>query len=359
MRMIISTGGTGGHIFPAIAVAEAMMSRMPEADILFIGSKFRMEMQRVPDAGFKIVGLPVKGIDRAKPITALKAGLLLLKSMFLTWKEFKRFDPQVIIGFGAFASAPVMLSSRFWSAKKYIHEQNAYPGLVNKRVSHFMDRIFVAYEGMERYFPKSKISLVGNPIRTHKSSITQNIHEYLGFNDVSPIILVTGGSLGAKSLNDAMTQNFTAIAGNQNVQWVWQCGEKYLNDANRHPIASLDNVRVFGFLNNMSYIMQNVDLVCARAGALTLSELAFYGKPAVLIPSPNVAEDHQTSNAMALVNKNAAILVKDYNVGKEMIHKAISTVQDEKLMNELGQNIKSMAKLHAAENIVDFIIKNA
>lgn len=359
LKVIISGGGTGGHIFPALSIANELKARMPETDILFVGALGRMEMQRVPDAGYEIVGLPVVGMPRKLSIKMFRFVMMLLKSMRLARKIVKDFQPEVAIGVGGFASGPVLKAASRKGVTCILQEQNSYAGVTNKLLSAKVKKICVAYPNMERYFPVDKLVLTGNPVRQNlleKIDRQEALNHYELKSD-KPVVLIVGGSLGARTLNESVMANLELIT-NSGVQLVWQTGKIYYENIMKELNGNLpENLKPLEFLSRMDLAYGAADLVISRAGAGTISEICLLGKASVLVPSPNVAEDHQTKNAMALVDQQAAVLVKDSDAKKEMLLKAFELVRNQKEIEKLSANSKLLAKPHATSEIVDVIIK--
>lgn len=357
MRVIISGGGTGGHIFPAIAIANELKNTMPEVEILFVGAKGKIEMEKVPKAGYSIKGLWISGFHRKLTLRNL---LFPIKLVVSIWKSFwilKSFKPDVVIGVGGFASGPVLFVANKLGLPTLIQEQNSFAGVTNKLLAKQVNTICVAYEGMEKVFPKDKIVLTGNPLR---ETIFQKVErdeafEHFGLNPSKKTILIIGGSLGARSLNRSMVAN-KALLETSDVQVFWQAGKLYLEDFGKEAVAQLPNVTIKDFIDRMDYAYAMADVIIARAGAGTISELCGIGKPVILIPSPNVAEDHQSYNAKALVEKDAAVMIKDKAVNT-MIQTAIDLLNDKTKLEELSVNIKKMAKKNAAKEIVNEVKK--
>lgn len=365
-RIIISGGGTGGHIFPAVSIANALKKLCPETEILFVGAKDRMEMQRVPQAGYKIVGLPVKGLIR--PLWNPKnIGILVdfLKSKRQVKKIIKDFKPDVAVGVGGYASAATLNAAYDMGIPCLIQEQNSFAGLTNKTLARKASKICVAYEGMERFFPAERIILTGNPVRQNLADTTiskEDAATEFGFNPNKPIILLIGGSLGARTLNCSILKSMELIR-NSNIQFIWQTGSYYKENITQEleRYGTPRNMYVTDFIRGMDKAYKAADLVISRAGASSISELCLLGKASILVPSPNVAEDHQTHNAMALVNKNAALIVKDAEAEEKLIPLAIKTVTDTALLQKLGENALAMAfrdsDIKIAEEIFN-LIKN-
>ena len=358
-RVIISGGGTGGHIFPAIAIAKALKERDPAVKILFVGAEGRMEMEKVPAAGYHIIGLPVRGFNRRNPIKNFAVIYRLIRSLFIARIIIRRFRPNVVVGVGGYASGPVLWAASRNQIPVVIQEQNSYAGIANKLLAKKAGKICVAYENMERFFPKDKIVLTGNPVRAELNDCHLQHEQSLLFFDLDPnkqTILVLGGSLGARTINqsaEAYLDKFPA-----HLQLIWQTGKKFYEWAKAQvQQQKLSNVKVFEFIHRMDLAYAAADLVVSRAGAGTISELSITAKACILVPSPNVAEDHQTKNAMALVRKNAAIIVRDREAVKKLFPEAVATVQNYEVLEPLSDNIKTMAKFHAAEAIAGEVMQ--
>lgn len=359
--MVISGGGTGGHIFPAIAIANAVKQRYVDAEILFVGAENRMEMKRVPDAGYKIIGLEVAGFNRKNLLKNFSVLWKLQKSLRRAKKILKEFSPQIAIGVGGYASGPTLKMANSLGIPTLIQEQNSYAGVTNKLLAKKATTICVAYEGMERFFPKEKIVMTGNPCRQELLSPDTDraeAYEFFGLDSNRKTILVIGGSLGSRTINKSVIQQIDTIKKN-GIQVIWQCGELYLFDLKIELSHKLDtsDIHLFDFIKRMDLAYKAADLVISRAGASSISELSILSKPAILIPSPNVAEDHQTQNALALVKKDAAIMIADVDAEKELIKTAIATIENEDKLKSLSENISKMAQLNSADRIVDEVIK--
>lgn len=357
LRVVISGGGTGGHIFPAVSIANALRAKHPKIKILFVGALGRMEMSRVPAAGYDIKGLPICGFDRKNLLRNVNTLIKLFESRRMARKILKEFKPQVAVGVGGYASGPTLNIAQQLGIPTLIQEQNSYAGVTNKLLAKKANRICVAYDGMERFFPEDKIILTGNPVR--QSLLEQNMTceeaaKTFGLDNSHPIVLIVGGSLGARTLNESVLRNLTLIKQSE-VQFIWQTGKYYSehiqDELNRS--GKPDNLFVTDFIADMGTAYRAADLVISRAGAGSISELCLLGKPAILVPSPNVAEDHQTKNAMALVHKDAAIYIADAEATMTLIPRAINTVNEKDLLNRLSQNIHSMACPNAASVIAD------
>lgn len=360
-RIIISGGGTGGHIFPALSIADAIKSKHPNAEILFVGADNRMEMQRVPEAGYKIIGLPIAGFDRKRLWRNFNVLRLIFKSQRMAKKIIKDFAPHVAVGVGGYASGPTLKMAAKMNIPTLIQEQNSYAGVTNKILSRKAKLICVAYEGMERFFPHEKIKLTGNPVRGTLLAIGAKRDEALKAMNLNPdkrCILIVGGSLGARSMNESVLANIDEIRRNSDIQFVWQTGKYYFEEMKTRiaEAGKPENLVITDFVTNMANALAAADIVVSRAGAGSISEFALLGKATILVPSPNVSEDHQTKNAMALVNKNAAIHVADKDAKEKLIGTAIETVKNVERIKELESNIKEMAKPNAAQQIADEVI---
>ena len=364
LRVIISGGGTGGHIFPAVSIANALREINPEVKILFVGAEGRMEMQRVPAAGYEIIGLPVRGLLRPlwKPgnISIL---IDFLKSKRMAKQTLRDFKPHVAVGVGGYASSATLNAAYDLGIPCLIQEQNSYAGLTNKTLAKKAKKICVAYEGMERFFPKDRILLTGNPVRQNlfNPSLTrEECAAAFGLNPAKPTILLIGGSLGARTLNESVMRNLSRIAASS-VQFIWQTGSYYSKDIEKllDVKGKPTNLVVTDFISRMDKAYRLADLVISRAGAGTISELCLLGKPTILVPSPNVAEDHQTHNAMALVNRQAALLVRDAEAPETLIPLALETVVNTDKLEQLGKNAAAMALRDSARIIAEEVIKLA
>ena len=361
-RFIISGGGTGGHIFPAISIANALKQKCSRAEILFVGAENRMEMERVPAAGYPIVGLPVSGFDRQHLLRNIRTLFLLIKSMSKARKILRDFKPDVAVGVGGYASGPLLRAATAKKIPCLIQEQNSYAGVTNKLLAAGATRICVAYEGMERFFPKEKIILTGNPVRQdllHSINQKEAALKHFGLKPDRPVLLVLGGSLGARSINQAVQQQLKLIE-KSGVQLIWQTGKYYYKDilaAN----AELNNkaIQITDFISRMDYAYALADLIVSRAGAGSISEFALLAKAVMLVPSPNVAEDHQTQNARALVSKGAAVMIRDAEARDKLIPEALALLEQPERIESLKSAILEMALPHAAEHIADEIIKLA
>lgn len=355
-KAIISGGGTGGHIFPAVSIANEIRRRNPDAEILFVGASGRMEMEKVPAAGYKIIGLPVMGFPRKPGFKTLVFFIRLIKSALMARKIVRNFNPQIAIGVGGYASGPLLRAASAKNIPCLIQEQNSYAGITNKLLSKKVARICVAYDSMENYFPKEKIIFTGNPVR---GNLLENIPQkpealaFFGFQPDMKTILIIGGSLGAKTLNLAVSQNLASIAAS-GYSFIWQTGSLYFDALSKELRDKIPaNLKMYKFLDRMDMAYSAADLIVSRAGAGTISELCLVGKPSILVPSPNVAEDHQTKNAMQLAEKNAAIMIKDNEIGEKLLPEIARVMTDTALMESLSKNIKLLAKPNATQAIVD------
>lgn len=363
LRIIISGGGTGGHIFPAVSIANAIRAKYPEAKILFVGALGRMEMQRVPAAGYEIVGLPISGFNRKNMLKNVVVLYRIWKSQQMAKKIICKFNPMAAVGVGGYASGPMLNQCTKMGIPCLIQEQNSYAGVTNKILSKKVDRICVAYDGMERFFPADKIVKTGNPVRQALLDTKLTKAEALksfGLSEDKKTILIVGGSLGARTVNESVLQNLDMIK-ESGVQFIWQTG-KYYNAsimAELKQRGTVPSLHVTDFISDMGAAYKAADLVISRAGASSISEFCLIGKPVILVPSPNVAEDHQTKNAMALVNKNAALYVKDADAPAEVVKLALQTVKDDARLKELSENILKLALPDSADIIANEVVKLA
>jgi UDP-N-acetylglucosamine--N-acetylmuramyl-(pentapeptide) pyrophosphoryl-undecaprenol N-acetylglucosamine transferase len=355
-RFIISGGGTGGHIYPAVAIANELKSRFPEAEFLFVGAKDKMEMQKVPHAGYAIKGLWISGIQRKLTLDNAMFPLKLASSMWNSFKIIKSFKPDVVIGTGGFASGAVLKAASMLNIPTVIQEQNSYPGITNKLLAKRAHKICVAYENLERFFPKDKMILTGNPVRQDLIEVADKKEAITYFNlDANKkTLLVLGGSLGARRINKLIEKELDFFLS-QNIQIIWQCGKLYLNDYSKYN--EKDNVQVVAFIDRMDLVYAAADVVISRSGASSVSELCIVGKPTIFIPSPNVAEDHQTKNAKAISDKNGAILIKESELEAQFETVFSDLISKESKQLELSQNIKKLAKPNATKDIVEEIMK--
>ncbi|HBX50503.1 MAG: undecaprenyldiphospho-muramoylpentapeptide beta-N-acetylglucosaminyltransferase [Bacteroidetes bacterium RIFOXYA12_FULL_35_11] len=358
-RIIISGGGTGGHIFPAISIANALKKKDSSIEILFVGAIGKMEMEKVPAAGYKITGLPVAGFHRRLTLKNLTFFFKLFASMMKARKVIKEFKPDAAVGVGGYASGPVLRVACSRNIPTVIQEQNSYPGVTNKILAKKADKICVAYEGMEKYFPAEKIIITGNPVR---QDIIEHIniekaYEHFQVTGNRKVLLIVGGSLGARTINESICANLDFLL-REKIQVIWQTGKSFFNQAkNEITQYATQDIKVFEFITRMDYAFVIADIVISRAGASTISELCLVHKPAILVPSPNVAEDHQTKNAMALVNKNAALMVTDAEAREKLVNEAIKLINDDFTKNTFNQNIAKMAYKNSADIIADEILK--
>lgn len=359
-RIVISGGGTGGHIFPAISIANAVRKIDPDSEILFVGASGRMEMEKIPSAGYEIVGLPVAGFNRKKPFENISVLIRLYKSMRIAKKILEEFKPDVVVGVGGYASGPILRQAAKLGIPILIQEQNSYAGITNKLMAKKASVVCVAYDGMEKYFPSGKIVKTGNPVRQNFDNIIDLKNEALSFFKLSgkhPVILVLGGSLGAGSINKSLSENIRKMIDSDS-QWIWQTGKNYYQDV--YALVSVNfagNIAVHDFIERMHYAYAAADIIVSRAGAGTISELCLVGKPVILIPSPNVAEDHQTKNATALVNNEAAILVPDKLATERLVQEALSLVSDAEKRKTLSSNIAKLAERDSDIRIAKEVMK--
>lgn len=363
LRIIVSGGGTGGHIFPAVSIANAIKELYPDTEILFIGAEGRMEMQRVPAAGYKIIGLPVAGFDRKHLLKNISVLIKLFRSQLMARKIIKDFKPHAAVGVGGYASGPTLKMAGMMGIPTLIQEQNSYAGVTNKLLAQKAEKICVAYEGMERFFDKDKIILTGNPVRQGLLSKNISREEAIRSFRLDPekkTILIVGGSLGARTINNCMMQGFDKIK-ESGVQFIWQTGKIYINEAKQAVKAygELPMLHVTDFISDMAAAYSAADVVISRAGAGSISEFCLLGKPVILVPSPNVAEDHQTKNALALVNKNAALYIKDSEATQKLLDTAIEAVHKPDLLKELSSNITKLAIKDSATIIAKEVCKLA
>lgn len=362
LRIIISGGGTGGHIFPAISIANAIKAACPNAEILFVGALGRMEMQRVPAAGYKIEGLPICGFDRKHLLKNIKVLFKIWKSQQMAKKIIKDFKPQVAVGVGGYASGPTLNKAAAMGIPCLIQEQNSYAGVTNKLLAKKATKICVAYDGMERFFPAEKIILTGNPVRQSLLDTKMTREEAIksfGLNPTKKTILLVGGSLGARTINESVLQHLDLVKSSD-VQFIWQTGSFYRESiAERLKGETIPNLIVTDFITDMGAAYKAADLVISRAGASSISEFCLIGKPVILVPSPNVAEDHQTKNALALSTKQAAIHVKDAEAPATLLPLALETIHDDAQLKSLSENVLKLALPNSAEIIAKEVIKLA
>ena len=364
LRVIISGGGTGGHIFPAVSIANALKKLRPDTQILFVGAKGRMEMQRVPAAGYEIKGLPIQGFDRKNLLKNVVVLYKIWKSQLMARKIIRDFRPDVAVGVGGYASGPTLNKAASMGVPCLIQEQNSYAGVTNKLLAKKAQKICVAYEGMERFFPAEKIILTGNPVRQSLLDTTISRAEAVasfGLDPARKTILLVGGSLGARTINESVLQHLDLVK-TCNVQFIWQTGKYYYNDIQSRIASSgmeTPNLKVTDFVTDMGTAYRAADLVISRAGASSISEFCLLGKPVILVPSPNVAEDHQTKNALALANRDAAIYVKDADAPASLLELAVKTVADDARLRQLSTNVLKMALPNSADIIAHEVIRLA
>lgn len=359
LRVIISGGGTGGHIFPALAIANAIRKLNPETEFLFVGAQGKMEMEKVPAAGYKIEGLWISGIKRELTIDNLSFPFKVLSSVSKALRIIREFKPDVAVGVGGYASGPLLYAASLKNIPCLIQEQNSYPGITNKILAKRVQKICVAYDGMEKYFPKEKILLTGNPVRENVLKIEGKRQEAFSFFRLNPekkTILVVGGSQGARSINRSILAGLNEIR-QADVQVVWQTGKLFYDEAqNAVSSAGMENVRVFDFISQMDFAYAAADLIVSRAGASTVSEILLVGKPSVMVPLPTAAEDHQTKNIEAMVRKNAALMVRDADASAQLVATALDTLRDEQLLKSLASNAAAQALPNSAEKIAGEVI---
>jgi len=359
-RIIIGGGGTGGHIFPAISIANALSEKLDDVEFLFVGARGKIEMEKVPEAGYRIVGLPVAGFSRSFSVKNITFFARLLRSMQQSAKLIRQFRPHLAIGVGGYASGPIVRAAARRRIPVLLQEQNSYAGVTNRLLGKSAKRICVAYEGMERYFPREKIVFTGNPIRQDlllPDKERANSYRHFGLRSDRKVILLVGGSGGARTLNESMMDHLDRVE-NSGIQWIWQCGNYYHEKA----LASIEsgefkNVKLVPFIREMNRAFQVADVIISRAGAGTISELCMVGKPVILVPSPNVAEDHQTRNAMALTNHDAGMMIADKDARDLLVDRAIDLVKDEQTQHKLAENIKKLAIPDASHRIAGEVIK--
>ena len=357
LKFILSGGGTGGHIYPAIAIANELKLRFPDAEFLFVGAQDKMEMQKVPQSGYNIEGLWIAGLQRKLTLQNAMFPLKLINSLWKSRRIIKKFKPDVVIGTGGFASGPLLQTANSLNIPTVIQEQNSFPGITNKLLSKKANAICVAYENLERFFPKEKIVFTGNPVRQDLLEIDSKRNEALGYFNLDSnkkTLLILGGSLGARRVNQLIEKELDFLLST-GVQIYWQCGKLYFEDYKKYN--DKENVQVVSFIDRMDLIYAASDFVVSRAGASSVSELCLVGKPTVFIPSPNVAEDHQTKNARAIVDKNGALLIKESELDEKFESVFNNLIHDENLQKKLSENMKKLAKPNATKDIVEQIVK--
>jgi UDP-N-acetylglucosamine--N-acetylmuramyl-(pentapeptide) pyrophosphoryl-undecaprenol N-acetylglucosamine transferase len=355
LRVIISGGGTGGHIFPAIAIAKAILRERPDAEILFVGADGRMEMEKVPQAGFKIIGLPIMGIQRRLTLQNLKVPFKIIASILKARKIISEFKPDIAIGVGGYASGPLLRTASSMGIKTLIQEQNSYPGITNKILSKKAEKICVAYDNLESFFPREKIVLTGNPVRAEVTQIQNKKVEafnHFDLNSDKPVLLVIGGSLGALTINKAI-EKFAETLTASGLQIIWQTGKNFKSER----AHTLPGVHAHTFIKEMDFAYAAADIIVSRAGAMSISELCLVKKPCILVPSPNVSEDHQTKNAMALVNKGAAVLVKDSEANNELERVILELKSNQDLCASMSKSIAELGHPEADRQIASQVFK--
>jgi UDP-N-acetylglucosamine--N-acetylmuramyl-(pentapeptide) pyrophosphoryl-undecaprenol N-acetylglucosamine transferase len=356
LKFILSGGGTGGHIYPAVAIANELKSRFPDAEFLFVGAKDKMEMQKVPQAGYKIEGLWIAGLQRKLTLQNAMFPFKLLSSLWKSRSIIKEFKPNVVIGTGGFASGPLLQMANMLDIPTVIQEQNSYPGITNKLLSKKANKICVAYENLDRFFPKEKMILTGNPVRQDLIDIEGKRKEalqYFNLDAKKKTLLVLGGSLGARRVNQLIEKELEKFIS-EDVQIVWQCGKLYFEDYKKY---NGNNVQVLAFIDRMDLVYAASDIVISRAGASSVSELCIVGKPVIFIPSPNVAEDHQTKNAQAIVDKKGALMLKESELDSQFSLVFEALLRDQGKQDQLSKYIKHLALPNATKQIVDEIVK--
>lgn len=356
-KFIISGGGTGGHIYPAIAIANELKVRFPEGEFLFVGASDKMEMQKVPQAGYKIEGLWIAGLQRKLTIQNMMFPFKLMSSLWKSRKIIRKFNPDVVIGTGGFASGPLLQAANSFGIPTVLQEQNSYPGITNKLLSKKANAICVAYENLERFFPKDKIVFTGNPVRQDLLTVESKRQEGFSYFKLDPdkkTLLILGGSLGARRINQLIAKEIDFLL-ETGIQIYWQCGKFYFEEYKHFNEKA--NVQVVAFIDRMDLIYAAADMVISRAGASSVSELCLIGKPTIFIPSPNVAEDHQTKNAKAIVDKKGAVLLKENELDNQFETVFSNLLSNESKQNELSENIKKLSKPNATKDIVEEIIK--
>lgn len=362
IRILITGGGTGGHVFPAIAIADALKARLGNVEFLFVGARDRLEMEQVPQAGYRIIGLPVMGFIRKISFRNVRVLFRLFVSLRLSRKIIARFKPDVVVGVGGYASGPILRVATLKGIPALIQEQNSYAGITNRILARKVNRICVAYDDMERYFPADKLVMTGNPVRTEIQMLAsrdknEEALEYFGLDKKRKVILILGGSLGARTINHSIMARLDLLL-QEEIQLLWQCGKSYYSTLSGFlQTAGTSGILLLDFISRMDLAYAAADLIISRAGAITVSELCHVGKPVILVPSPNVVEDHQTKNALALVRKNAAVHISDPEAEDKMIPCALDILKDAGKANELAANIRTLAVMDSAGKIADEIIE--
>lgn len=359
-KIIISGGGSGGHIFPAVSIANALKEIDRNIEILFIGAKGKMEMEKVPKAGYTIEGLWISGWHRKKIWRNILFFVKLISSLFKAERLIRKFKPDVVVGVGGFASGPTLEVASRKGIPTLIQEQNSYPGITNKLLAKRVSKICVAYPNMEKFFPKDKIDMIGNPVRAsllEMNSTREEALKHFGFNGDKQVVFMIGGSLGAWSFNKLMKAQTDFFKENSQIQILWQCGKIYEEEYSKSETAALENVKMTAFIDRMDLAYEMADVIIARAGAGTIAELSVIGKPVILVPSPNVAEDHQTYNAMAFVNEDAALLVADKDIKENLLVQTKKLLDDKEQQKKLSENIKQLAITDAAKKIAEQVLK--
>lgn len=359
-RVVISGGGTGGHIFPALAIADQIKERNSTAEILFVGALNKMEMEKVPEAGYPIIGLPIAGLQRKLSFSNFLLPFKLIFSLFKAYGVLRKFKPELVIGVGGYASGPTLKIAQLMGIATLIQEQNSFAGKTNRLLAKNAKAICVAYPNMNRFFPEDKIHLTGNPLRSNlivnNAQLKKESARFFGLDPEKPTLFIMGGSLGAKTLNLAMRNALNELAQNE-IQVLWQCGKSYQNELSNFEHELPSTIKVFAFVQRMDYAYALADVVVSRAGALSVSELALVGKPTILVPSPNVAEDHQTQNALSLVNSDAAILLNDSEAPLHLISLVLNLIKDATKKQELSEALRKLALPEASKTIVDICEK--
>ncbi|MBR0502502.1 MAG: undecaprenyldiphospho-muramoylpentapeptide beta-N-acetylglucosaminyltransferase [Paludibacteraceae bacterium] len=360
LKFIVSGGGTGGHIFPAISIANALKKKRPDAEFLFVGAEGRMEMERVPNAGYEIKGLPVAGFDRSNLLKNFKVLVKLFKSLRMAKKIVKEFSPNVVVGVGGYASGPTLYAANSLGIPTLLQEQNSYAGVTNKLLAKKAAKICVAYDHMDRFFPAESIILTGNPVRQNvleAAPKAQEAYDFFGFSPEKKTLLIIGGSLGARTINQSVLAGLEKL-NESGIQVIWQTGKIYIDNIRKAVEGKeLPFIQITDFVKRMDYAYSIADLVVSRAGASSISELCLLGKPSILVPSPNVAEDHQTKNAQALSSVGAAVMIADADAPTKMVDEALALIQNTDQLESLAQGAKSLAQLDSADRIADEVLK--